>query len=134
MEEGLTLNVREMFIAAMAVFNLVLWGPIGWSVRRLVNDYDQHKKIFREFMESQISDLNATKARCQSLQVDLSTMEARSHSLRNDLDDMTTRFHDLRAELPEKYVGIKRYEQQMTQIQGLFQRIMDKLEGKADKQ
>ncbi|OQX39846.1 MAG: hypothetical protein B0D91_00740 [Oceanospirillales bacterium LUC14_002_19_P2] len=106
MEHGLTLSFREMIVVAMALFNLVLWGPIGWTVRRLVNDYDSHKLSNRESLES----------------------------LRAELDAMEARFHDLRAELPEKYVGVRRFDEQMARIQDLFQRIMDKLEAKADKE
>ncbi|MCW7555536.1 hypothetical protein NX722_23515 [Endozoicomonas gorgoniicola] len=99
------MTIYQIIIIAMAVFNLVLWGPIGWIVRRLTKDYDEHKRT-------------------------------NSHSLaelRGDLEDLQQRYNDLRAELPDKYVSLSRYVDEIKTIQGMLQKILDKLDSKADK-
>ena len=104
-EPGFTLNLKEIVIIAMAVFNLVIWGPIGWNVRRLVNDYDKHK----DSNNKTISDLQ------------------------DEIDDLRQRYNDLRASLPEKYVSLPRFVDEMKTVKDMFQQILEKLDNKADK-
>lgn len=49
------------------------------------------------------------------------------------LDEMDDDHQQLLRELPDKYVPIKRYLEEMDQIRQMLQRILDKLDDKADK-
>ena len=55
----------------------------------------------------------------------------REHDSR--IDELENRMHDLRAELPEKYLSVVRFDQQMARIEKMFQWIQNKLDDKVDK-
>ena len=91
-------GTKELFALVLTLLNLVLWGPLGFMIRRLLREYEHTKN---------------------------------EHNTR--IDELENRMHDLRAELPEKYLSVARFDQQMARIEKMFQWIQNKLDDKADK-
>ncbi len=105
MEGTLPESLKELLVILMALFNLVLWGPIGFTVRRMLSEYDQHKELNNKLLQA----------------------------LKDELEALEQKHNDLRAELPEKYVSNTRFDMHMNRVEEMFRLILNKLESKADK-